>query len=315
LRIGGDLTSGTGSSSGAIEAEGLTSVTIVGSLNGGDFANDAHVVCGAIVAGSDGIKGAVKIGHDVRGATISVGASATLAGAISSEGRIGSVVIGGSLITGTDSSNSLLQRSGGIFAGDNIGSVAILGSVIGHNDAGFQATPAIIAARGQVTPSAKADLAIGRITVGGRVDFARILAGYDENLAPLNEDAQIGVVKVGGDWVASSIAAGTINLGEDDAPGGTGDDADNVIFGNSHDAKITEAGNDAGIVSRIGSIIIRGQVFGTQVTLDRYGFVAEEVAVFKVGSLKAPLTAGASNDGFIEIGPFNDVRIHEILTP
>jgi hypothetical protein len=315
VRIGGDITAGLGNSSGLIQARGFTSVTVGGSLNGGEFVDQPGVMCGAIIAGVDGIKGKVRIGHDVRGATISGGGAAELTGAISSESRIGSVVIGGSLITGTDSATGFLELSGGIFAGDNIGSVTILGSVIGHRDPGFAATPAVIAARGQATPSANADVAIGRITVGGRVENMQILAGYDETLAPLNADAQVGAVKVGGDWVASSIVAGAINLGNDGLPGGTGSDADNAIFGNSHDAKITEAGDDAGIVSRIGSIIIRGQVFGTQVTLDRYGFVAEEVAAFKVGSLKAPLTAGASNDGFIEIGPFNDVRIHEILTP
>jgi hypothetical protein len=310
VSIAGDLVAGTLGSTGLLEAKGFGSVTVGGSLLGGQFEHDPGIMCGAIIAGIDGIAGVVKIGHDVRGANAIGGGSADLTGAISSEGRIGSVIIGGSLITGTDASPGVYRRSGGIFAGDDIGSITIRGSVIGHDGPG--STPAVIAARGQANPGANGDVAIGKITIGGSVERAQILAGYDETLAPLNADAQIGAVNVGGDWVASSIAAGSINLGNDDVVGGVGDNADNVNFGNPHDVKISEVSDV--LTSKIASITIRGQIFGTESPiLDRFGFVAEEISAFKVGGLKVSLLAQPFNDGFIVIGSFNDVRIHELL--
>jgi hypothetical protein len=101
------------------------------------------------------------------------------------------------------------------------------------------------------------------VTIGGRAEYAQFLAGYDTNLDAENADAQIGAVTVGGDWIASNMVVGAINLGADDAPGGSGANADNVNFGDAHDFKIVEAGESTVIVSRIGRIQIAGQIFGT----------------------------------------------------
>ena len=49
-------------------------------------------------------------------------------------------------------------------------------------------------------------MAIAALTVGGRVEFANVLAGYDTLLSPVNRDPQIWAVKVGGDWVGSNTA-------------------------------------------------------------------------------------------------------------
>src|SRR5205823_11370511 len=115
-------------------------------------------------------------------------------------------------------------------AGNDIGSLTVGGSLIGNAGDGTPAnlSPVIISARGQVLQRFGTDVAMGKITIGGNVEFGQILAGYDIGLIPKNADAQIGAVIVGGDWIASSLAAGVVD-------GGNG-------FGNSKNAKISGAG-------------------------------------------------------------------------
>jgi hypothetical protein len=58
----------------------------------------------------------------------------------------------------------------------------------------------VIAAVGQGTPTATTDVAIGRLTVLGQVEFAQIDAGVAADGVARNADAQFGRVVVGGDW-------------------------------------------------------------------------------------------------------------------
>jgi hypothetical protein len=312
IKIGGDLRGGSAQSTGAIinfsgGNTSIASLTIGGSIIGG-----SGVDSGFVDAGQGGL-GPVKIGNDIIGGSNSA-MNLFDTGMVRSQGRIASITLGGSLISGIDDSANTLTLSGAIAARDDIGSLTIRGSVIGHPDTGNGASPAVISARGQKNPTATSDVAIGRLTILGRVDHAQILAGYDVFfLVAKNADAQVGKVKIGGDWIASSLAAGSINLGTDGVLGG-GDD--NLNFGDANDAKIADANDDFAVFSKIASITIGGQVYGTlNPTTDRYGFVAEEIVSFKVGGFKFPLTAGENNDGFISVGPFNDVRLHETLTP
>jgi hypothetical protein len=160
----------------------------------------------------------------------------------------------------------------------------------------------IISAGGTNHPEATSDVAIEKLTVGGRVEFAQILGGYNPYLEAINSDAQIGLVKVGGDWIASSLAAGVMNLGADDVIGGTGLDADNVNFGDTHDTKIVEVTDSAAILSLVQRIEIAGQIFGTPGAIrpdDRFGFVAEEIGTLKVGAQTFNLNAGPNNDGVL----------------
>jgi hypothetical protein len=115
---------------------------------------------------------------------------------------------------------------------------------------------------------------------------------------PINADAQIGCVTVGGDWIASSIAAGSV-------PGLDG------VFGTADDAKMTGAGvkDDAGISSRIESFEIDGQILGTVGGTDHFGIVAESIGVVKVGATTIPTTAG--NDD-TTIGITGDFRLREV---
>ncbi len=215
--------------------------------------------------------------------------------------------IGGSIVSGIDSSSGSLTKNASIRAGDDIGSLAVKGSLIGNvGDGTFgNASPVVITARGQAVQGASTDVAIGKITVGGRVEFARILAGYNSGLGASSGDAQIGAVSVGGDWVASNLVAGVFN--------GT---SGNMNFGNSNDGKISGGSfTDApGIISKIASITIKGAVFGTPAAFsifDHFGFVAEHIGSFKSADFTATLTA--AKDAPIELSPTSgDVTIREI---
>jgi hypothetical protein len=247
----------------------------------------------------------VRIGHDLIGGSISgTATNLNASGFIGATGRIASVTIGGSIISGIDTStNGELLNNATIRAGDDIGFLTVTGSLIGNSNPDGD-SPVIISARGKhtVVAGATSDLAIGRVTIGGRVEFAKILAGYDTGLAPKNTDAQIGAVTIGGDWIASSIVAGVVD-------GGNG-------FGNSLDAKITGGTDTPGIVSKIGSITIGGLALGTPNSLnssDSFGFVAQQIGSSKIGGFGIPLAAGVANDlAGLFVGVTGDLEVLKV---
>jgi hypothetical protein len=169
---------------------------------------------------------------------------------------------------------------GGIRAGQALGSVRIRGNLVGTS-----ASPVLITAVGQAGATTT-DVAIGRLTVIGRVEHARILAGYNLIGTAVNADAQIGAVTVGGDWVTSDIAAGATD-GLDDE------------FGTDDDAMI--GGGSADINSRIGSITIWGQALGDVSGGDYFGWVAQAIGAVSIGGTMIPLTVGPGNDQ-VDIG-------------
>ena len=248
-------------------------MSIGGSLVGGSNSNSGEIL-------SHGDLGAVKIGHDLTGGSITGSASMDSSGIIETSGRIASVSVGGSIVSGMDSGTGTLTNNASIRAGTDIGAIFVKDSLIGN-----AATRVVISARGQAVPGKTTDLAIGKISVGGRVEFANIFAGYFMSLTPSNADAQIGAVTVGGDWVASNLVAGVMNAA-----------SGNTNFGDGNDASI--GGGDPAIIATIASVTIGGQVFGTPnstSTTDRFGFVAQQVNAVKVGGNAIALTARAHN--------------------
>jgi hypothetical protein len=269
--LGGDLTGGSAAFSGALDVSHAGSVKIGGSVTGGDGQFSGQV--DASSAGSLFIAGNVT------------GGSQFGAGAIEGNGDIGSIVIAGSVTAGS------AVLAGGISFNGSIGSLKIGGDV-----SGLGTKNEFITANGN----------IGSITIGGTVTRTLILAGgFNGNAV----DLQIGAVKVGGDWIASSLLNGVKNLGADNAVGGAGVNADNVNFGDAHDS-LTNAGNPA-ILAKIASITIGGQILGTTGGTDHFGFVAEQIGSFKVGVVAIPLTPGAHNENRT-LGVTGDVTIHEI---
>jgi hypothetical protein len=137
------------------------------------------------------------------------------------------------------------------------------------------------------------------------VENALILGGYFAGVDPdktsdsaANGNAQLGPITVGGDWFASSVAAGVLDPNHDG-------------FGNGDDAGIVTAGTS---VARIASIAIKGTIGGTGTAAsgtDHFGFVSREIGTVKALNFVAALTAGT--DIPIELSPLSgDVTIREI---
>jgi hypothetical protein len=290
VKIAGDVIGGIVSLTGRIVSNGtIASVTLGGSLLGGNSSFTGEIF-------STGAMGPVKIAGDIAGGD-SGSFQSPKSGYI--EGlRIASLFVGGSIRAGVDRTTGPLTASGSVRAVDDIGPVIIKGSLLGSTSADGDSadgdfTAAVISARGQggIGFSAKNDLAIKSIKIGGRVEFAQILAGYDTTLAAINADAQIGQITIGSDLIASSIVAGVSTP----AP----------FFGTAADAKASGAGvkdslDANGAISRIAGIVIKGSVFGTDATIDTITFaiVAQHLGSLKVGGTKIPLQSGASNDLF-----------------
>ena len=291
VKIGRNVVGGTGIGSGVIQSLGkLASVTIGGSLIGGSATDSGEI-------SSVGDLGMVKIGHDLIGGSISGSASLSRSGVIeSTAGRIGSVTLGGSILSGSDNSSGALTYNASIRAANDLGSLAVKGSIVGNVGDGSAGnfSPVIITARGQAVQKTGVDLAIGKITVGGAVDHANILAGYKTDLSAINGDAQIGMVKVGGDWAASNLVAGAMNAA-----------SGNKIFGDGNDASI--GAGSAGITAKIASIVIGGEVIGRPGGAT-FGFVAEQIGSFKFNGTAVALAADAHTDKFAGVGLAGNAR-------
>jgi hypothetical protein len=297
MKIGGDIRGGTGSGA-RIEAFGnVTGVTVGGSLIGGSAFGSGFISVGEL--GSLIIEGNI-VGGSASGSSDLQNSGCVLAS------RISTVTLNGSLIAGTDNTSGMFSSNGAIRAKNDIASLTIKGSVIGNST-----SKALISARGRVAPSGTIDLAIGKLTINGRVEYGLILAGVDGYLdvTSSNADAQIGPVVIGGDWIASSLVAGA-------APGVDGH------YGNADDVKMSGGGiKDVSTVSsKITSIVIGGQVMGTPALVnDHFGFVAENIGSFKVkgGTTNYSLIAGNSNDDIVLSLKFggllgDDTRLNEI---
>ncbi len=272
MTVEGDIVGGTISEAGVVGAQELGTLTIGGSVIGGTAQEAGSVLCSSISS--------AVIRHDLRGGT-SANEDVGECGCVYA-GHLGSIFVGGSLIAGQQTGSGHLTASGSIIGGA-LGRIVIAGSIVGN-----AASQVEILASGGGLP--QSDVAVQSITVGGRVEFALIAAGLNSDLTANNADAQIGSVKVGGDWVASSLIAGI--------------DPTNGQVGDGNDVKLgSGARDDASAFSKIASITIDGQVTGkpadTSVT---YGFGAEEIGVFRVNGVALPLKPGRFNDSFAGAG-------------
>jgi hypothetical protein len=244
-----------------------------------------------------GTLGTVTIGGDIRGGDSSESAY------IEAD-RISSVLVGGSIVSGIDQDTQAdLVHNASIRARHDIGSVTVRGSILGNESANGISRP-VISALGQPAGSVglTTDLALRSLTVGGRVLFTDVLAGFGPDEAPSagsNGNASIGTVRVGGDWIASSISAGIRDAAGDG-------------FANGDDYVISDAAD--AILARIASITIGGAVIGTQTNPnDHFGFTAQQIGSFRAGLYIAPLTAALVADPVIPLAPLtDDVSLREV---
>jgi hypothetical protein len=242
--IMGNIVGGLGAFAGEVRSGGaLAGVRMGGSLIGGSAMIGGNVGSGRIQA--VGPAGAIVIIGDIIGGTATGSNLLQQSGFVRAQ-RIASITVGGSLHAGIDETTDLFSDNGSIRVDDDIGRLIIRGNIVGN-----PTHPAIISARGQANPQGTTDLAIGKLTVAGRVEFGQILAGVQVNGVAVNADAQIGSVYVGGDWIASNLVAGAV-AGADGK------------FGTADDAKMSGASvkDEVGINSRIASVTIGGQVLG-----------------------------------------------------
>jgi hypothetical protein len=276
--IGGGVYGGSGLESGTIRATtSIGSIQIHGDLRGlGDSSGSIRVPSGLLKS--------VTIGGDIAGGTN------VDSGQINAD-TIGSIKVAGSIY------GSFATRSGWISASHSIGTI-----LIGGNLSGAPGVPVAITAAHNDQATDTVDLVIKSIKIGGRVEFARILGGFDSSGTAVNLHAQIGSINVGGAWVASSVSAGLASV--------------NGFFGDADDAPPGVNGS-ATPISRIASIVIGGAIQGTTQMGDHFGFVAQEIAKFKVNGIALPLTPGPGNDDPLADDPLfllattGDVRLRE----
>jgi hypothetical protein len=300
VHIGGDVM-GLGPNTGRISTGGpgsagnIDRIFIGGTLFGpfDALGDNAGVIF------SSGDIGSIVIGGNLRGGIIGSSSGTNRSGwGYIEGGHIGSVLIKGTFFGPTDINSTYdLSKSGAIVARDDLGSLTVLGDVIGTNP------DAVISARGSAHPTATKDVAIGSINVHGRMEHARILAGYGPDGVASNADAQVGSVRVGTDWISSSLLTGVTT-------GGDG------IIGNANDAKVANTGqagfkdmsDGAGAVSKIAQVIIGGSAIGTISSSDAllFGIEAQQIGSVKLGGAALNFKPGPGNDLFAErqiLGP------------
>lgn len=290
LTVGGSVLGGSAMNTGDITTLGsIQNIAVGGDLRGGDGGFSGRIIAGAFFTPGGAI-GTAKIGGSI------IGGSGTDTGEIFASDRIGSLTVTRDII-----SRVVLTVS--IHAGFDIGSLTVGGSVEATGGAMI-----FIIALGAKTPTAGKNVAIGKVSIGGSMRGAALLAGYDTATTPMNGDAQIGTVKIGGDLAASVIAAGVSN---------NDGDALRVYIGNGGDQLINTGTTT---LATIASVTVGGTVRGTisaDSSADYYGIVAEEIKAVKIGGNAISLKPGPHNDpngGLANafVGLTGDFRIREL---
>jgi hypothetical protein len=267
----------------------LGNVTINGEFSGtGAF--DSTQLAGLAALGHG------QIGHVSGGTTLaSSGLSAGSIGslnfkqsmsntAVSARGSIGTTTVGGSI------------NKGAIVAAGALRVVKVFGAITSDDPD----VPSVIAALAS-PPSSKpaAAIAINALTVRGDVRNAEILLGYDSSFTPVNGDASAGNITITGSFIASSIAAGVRDEGDD------GFGLNDVRIG-SPDPDPTPT-----IISRIASLVIKGVAEGSDTAGDSFGIVAQEIKKAKISGQKILLNKTIKDD--ILVGTKGDFHLIEIV--
>lgn len=138
-----------------------------------------------------------------------------------------------------------------------------------------------------------AAVALKSFNVRGDFDHSAIRGG---SFLSGNPDVQLGKIIIGGDFLASSLTAG-ITAGND----GLLATADDALY----------SGGSAAIVSRIASVVIKGQATGTVEAGGRFAIEAESIGSVQVGATKLVLSKLAK-DHQLPLGGTGDLFVHEV---
>jgi hypothetical protein len=275
----GNLVGGSGTSSGLVEVSGkLSNATIHGDLRGGTGSSTG----GLKIVGD---LGTLDIGGNFQG-----GSGGQQTGFITAD-RIARMTIGGDWTGGSG-----VVDSGSIRVLKDIDSLVVKGDVLGT-----ATSRVVLAAAGMGSNN----VAIGNLTIGGKVEFMDILGGYRDGATSSNPrgdlrnpDAVIKNVTIDGDVLATNIVAGV----------GAGSDG---RFGTADD-EIGPITNNQKLVSLIAEVTIKGNIGETT---DAYGIVAQHVKSVSAGGEAVPLQKGAGNDrgdATLPIGGRPTFRVVEI---
>jgi hypothetical protein len=182
VRVGGDLTGGTGSYSGSIISNyGIVAVAVGGAVVGGGGDRSGTVGAGRKL-------GRVNVTGDV------TGGGGVYSGSITAPSGITAVTLGGSLVGGNGENSGSIQVSAG-----NLGPVHITGDIRGGGGFGSAA----VVANGFMNHTTFVGGGIASITIGGSV-----IGGTGPASATLLADRRLGPVSVGHDWTGASAVAG-----------------------------------------------------------------------------------------------------------
>jgi hypothetical protein len=174
--------------------------------------------------------------------------------------------------------------SGVNFASAQLGKVSIGGDL----------DNSLFALSGGPVTGQKPATALKSLTVGGDLDHTQILVGA--SVFGGNADVAIGKVLVKGDWIASNLSAG-VTAGND---GKLGTDDDQLY-----------AGGNASILSRIASVMIKGQALGTIEPGGAFAITAEQVGKVTIGKTKLSLDP-AGKDKLLALGATGDFILNEV---
>lgn len=290
VAVGGSLFGGSASHSGEIYTTGpLGKTTVAGSIVGGNSPRDnsgnlmgtgsgqPYIILRSGDIASETSLGAVTVGGNViAGQGYACGAILTGGG---SHGNITSVTIHGTLegFTSFSDGNGSYPVENGIYADGQLGPV-VVGAISGRDPA----SPAQIVAQGKASPAgATAALAIASVTVSRGVYAGEILAGYNAILNPTNPDVHIGAIKVGTDFVGSSISAGVTRAGS-----GFGDAPNTIV------TPATGFTDSAAIRSQIASLTVGGYILGNPTQAQNFvsGIVAQNIGAVKIDLQALELT-------------------------
>lgn len=252
-----DLIGGEGERSGSLEfSQDLR-------LSAFDIRGGAGSYSGRVSAPTVGVTVQNIIGGSATGKADLIESGAVLANSLHiSLGRRTSEGPGGELRAGSDNTSGVFARNGAIIAN------RISGHINRMN--GSATNPAVVAAVEE----------INSLRVWGSVDRGLIVAGRGfgavnpqaGTVFGTNPDARIAYLRIDGDLVRSSIAAGVRPV--------------DGFYGNADDARVPASESypdDPAVFSRIEDLQIRGAVVGTSVDGDSYGIVAEKYDNVYVG--------------------------------
>ena len=196
---------------------------------------------------------------------------------------------------GQDASlNSVIGTLPSLTVKTNMEGVNLLASKLGNVKIGGDLENSLFAIDGGALPAKGPALVLKSLTVGGDLDHSQIIAG--KSIFGNDADVAIGKVMVRGDWVASSLSAG-VSAGDD------------TILGTSDD--VVYPGGNPATLSRIASVVIKGQASGSLEAGGNFTITAEQVGSVKVGSLKVALNAKAK-DQQIALGHTGDFVVNEV---